>query len=267
MRLLWAFILKDLRVLASYRLNSALMLVGGLMTLTLLFFLSETMGPSSLVHRAYGMSYFAFSLVGVALAAALRSFQTSFARRIRESQMDGSLEVLMLAPLPTFAVVALLAMTPLLQALVDAVGLLAAGQYIPFFNAQLHVAFGPFVVTLLAAALPFTALGLLSAAFVLVFKRGDPFTYALDVASYLVAGILYPREVLPGFLRTAAKLVPATYAVDGLRLAARGETNWSAYAPLLGALLGFAVVLWPLAGLALTLARRHVERVGTLPQA
>jgi ABC-2 type transport system permease protein len=266
MRRLFAFLKRDFLIAASYKLNSALALLGGLMTLTLLYFLSKTMGAVPLLKNTYGMSYFAFSLVGVAVAAALQSFQTSFSRKLRETQMDGSLETLLCAPISTLGVVSMLALYPMLQALLSALLLLAAGQFLPF-GAQLSIQPFPFAVTLLVSSLPFTALGLLSAAFVMVFKRGDPFTYAVDIASYLVAGILYPREVLPSFLRTAARFVPASYAVDGLRLASGRHAPLSAFLPIWGALLLFAAVLWPVAGLSLFLSRRHVERVGTLPQA
>jgi ABC-2 type transport system permease protein len=260
-RRLYAFLKRDFLISASYKLN-----MGGGMSLTLLYFLSKTMGNVPLLRKSYGMSYFAFALVGVSVAAALRSFQMSFARRLREAQMDGSLESLLCAPISTLGVVSLLSVYPMLQALLSALLLIAVGQLLPF-GAELSVQPLPFAATLVLAALPFTALGLISAAFVLVFKRGDPFGYAVDIASYLVAGIVYPREVLPSFLRALSRFFPATYAVDALRLASVGHAPLRAFVPLWGPLLLFAAVLWPLAGLVLALGRRHAERAGTLPQA
>lgn len=86
-----------------------------------------------------------------------------------------------------------------------------------FFGAHLSVNLPAFGVTLILFLVAFRALGLLSAAFVLTFKRADPFSYALDMVSYLLCGIIYPVEVLPPVLRSVSRLLPATYAIQALR--------------------------------------------------
>jgi ABC-2 type transport system permease protein len=259
----WAFLRRDLRVAASYRSDLVLTGVGGLITLTACYFLARTVGDSPAL-RGHG-DYFSFALVGVAVASSLRSLQTSFASRLREAQNDGSLETLLAAPLSTFQVVAGLAAYPVVSALGRALAFLAAGAWL--FDARLDVSPAAFAVSLLASLLAFGAIGLLSAAFVLVFKRGDPFSYALDMASYLLCGVIYPVEVLPAGLQRVSRLLPATHALNALRASGLHGGSWGAVLPSLGALAVFAAVLWPLAALALTLARRHVERAGTLGHA
>jgi ABC-2 type transport system permease protein len=259
----WAFLRRDLQIAASYRTDLALTAVGGLITLTACYFLARTVGDSPAL-RGHG-DYFSFALVGVAVASSLRSLQTSFASRLRESQNDGSLETLLAAPLSTFQVVTGLAAYPIVSALVRALAFLAAGAWL--FDAHLHVSPLAFAVSLLASLLAFGALGLLSAAFVLVFKRGDPFSYALDMASYLLCGVIYPVEVLPEGLQRVSRLLPATHALEALRASGLHGEPLSAVLPSLGALAAFSAVLWPLAALALTWARRHVERAGTLGHA
>ncbi|MBI3183654.1 MAG: ABC transporter permease [Myxococcales bacterium] len=265
MRLLLAFLRRDILIAASYRLSFAFMLAGGLITLTVFYFLARTMGETALLRERYGADYFSFALVGVAVASCLRAMQTSFAGRLREAQTDGSLEVLLAAPHSTFRVIASLAAYPVATAFLRAVGLIALGWWL--FGADLHLEPFSFTVTLGLALLAFGALGLLSAAFVLTFKRGDPFTYALDTATYLLAGVVYPVEVLPEALQWAAKLLPATHALSALRASALKGQGLSEVAPSLLVLALFSLALWPLAALALTLARRHVERAGTLPHA
>jgi ABC-2 type transport system permease protein len=263
MRRLLAFLRRDLQIATAYRLNALLLFTGGLFTLTLFYFLARTIGESALVRGRYGADYFSFALVGIATAALLRALQTGFAGAVRTAQNDGSLEPLLGSPLSTFQVVTLMAAGQVVNALVRAVGLLALGALL--FGARFHFHLPAFAFTLLLSAATFSALGLLSAAYVLVFKRGDPFTYALDALSYLFAGVLYPTDVLPPLLRSAAGLLPATHALHGLRAAALQGAGpvqlWATWA----ALLGFCVVLWPLAALALHAARHHIERTGTLP--
>jgi len=264
-RLLVAFLRRDLRIAASYKLGFVFMAVGGLVTLTVFHFIAKMVGDAPVLVGRYGTGYFSFALMGVVVASSLRALQTSFAARLRETQTDGSLEVLLSAPLSTFGVVTGLAAYPIVNGLVRAASLLALGAL--FFDARLNVNPLAFACVFVLAMGAFAALGLLSAAFVLVFKRGDPFTFALDTATYLLAGVVYPVEVLPPVLQFASKLLPATYALEGLRAAGLKGASLSQVLPSLGALALFCALLWPLAALALALARRHVERTGTLPQA
>lgn len=262
MRRLLAFLRRDLRIAASYRTPFVFMVVGGFITLTTFHFLGVAFERVGTTRALFGTDYFSFALLGVAVAAALRSMQTSFARRLREAQTDGSLEVLLSAPLSTFHVIALMAAYPVLNALVRAIALLVVGRYV--FGAALDVNLLSFTLLLALALFAFGAVGLLSAAFVLSFKRGDPFGYALDVATYLLAGIVFPVTVLPPLLQTLSLFLPATWALAGLRAAALRGASLEEVGREAAALVVFSVVLWPLAALALTLSRRHAERAGTL---
>jgi ABC-2 type transport system permease protein len=263
MRLLLAFLRRDLQLATAYRLNALLLVSGGLFTLTLFYFLARTVGEAPVVRARYGTDYFSFALVGLATAVLLRALQRGFGGAVRAAQNDGSLEPLLGAPLSTVHVVTLMGAWPVARALLHSVGLLALGALL--FGARLHFHPLSFALNLALSTLTFCALGLLSAAFVLVFKRGDPFTYALDALSYLFAGVLYPTDVLPPLLRALARLLPATHALHGLRESAlRGAGPaelWPTWLPL----LLFSLVLWPLAAGALYAARRHVEQAGTLP--
>lgn len=260
-RLLFAFLKRDFQIAASYRASFFFMLVGGLVTLTTFYFLAQTIGDAP-VLRGHGGDYFSFALIGVAVASSLRALQTSFAQRLREAQTDGSLEVLLSAPLSTFRVITLLAAYPIVQALLRAVALIVAGTL--FFGASLKLNVGAFALVLLLGLCAFGALGLLSAAFVLTFKRGDPFSYVIDVATYLLSGVVYPVQVLPPALRVVSKFLPATWALEGLRATGLRGASLGEVKDVLLILVLFSAALWPLAGIALAWARRHAERTGTL---
>ncbi|MBU8896032.1 ABC transporter permease [Corallococcus sp. M34] len=263
MRRLLAFLRRDLQVATAYRLNALLLATGGLFTLTLFYFLARAVGQPAALQGRYGGDYYSFTLVGLATATLLRSLQRGFGEAVRAAQNDGSLEPLLAAPLPTVQVVTLMAAGPVAASLVRAGILLFAGTLL--FGARLSLNPLGFAVTLILSVVSFGALGLLSAAFVLVFKRGDPFAYALDMASYLFAGVLYPPDVLPPTLHALARLLPATHALHGLRAAALKGAGIPELLSTWGVLLAFSAVLWPLAAFALAAARRHVERTGTLP--
>ena len=265
MRRLFAFFLRDFRIARSYSLNFVLLGVASGMSLVTLYFLSRALGDSPAFRAATGTSdYFSFALVGVSVATALRAVQTSFSSRLREAQTDGSLEVLLSAPLSTFQVVASLAVYPVVLSVVAEAGVLGVGALL---GARLSVNFVGLVVTTLLSFAAFMPLGLLSAAYTLVFKRGDPFSFVVDALSYLFSGVLYPVAVLPPLFQLGAQILPATHALAALRKALLEDAPFSAFLRPWGALALTASVLWPLALLALSAARRHVERAGTLPQA
>jgi len=138
-----------------------------ILAITAFYFLAKLIGPAPLLGR-YGADYFSFVLLGLAIASCLRTLQATFAQRRRESQVDGSLEVLLGAPLSTSRIVGYLAVYPVLAAILKASGLVLLGAVA--FGARLKINALGFGATLLFAALPFGALGLFSAAVVLIFK-------------------------------------------------------------------------------------------------
>ncbi len=260
--LLWAFIRRDMRIASSYPANFLLVVVGGFISLTVFYFLAKTVGEPAALHR-FGFDYFSFALIGIAIATCLRAMQTSFATRVREAQADGSLEILLAAPLPTFQIIGCLALFPVASAFLRSLALVVCGG---FLGARLALNPLAFVATLVISMVPFAALGLISAALVLVFKRADPFAFALDAASYLLCGVIYPVDVLPPVLQWASKLLPATYAISALRASGLRTAGVAQVLPAWGALAVFAILLWPAAAGALTWARRRTEQTGTLPQ-
>ena len=262
MRKWLAFLRRDAAIAASYRSDLVFGLVGGLMTLTVFYFLAKTFGDSTRL-QPYG-DYFSFALVGVAMAASLRSLQTAFSLKLREAQLDGSLEALLATPLSTLQVIGGMAAYPVLAGLARALTLLAVGAL--FFGAHLNLHLPAFAVALSLAWLTSAALGLLSASFVLIVKRGDPLSYALDVATYLLCGVVYPLDVLPPALRRLSDLLPATHALAALRASGLQGQGFPEIQSSLLALVAFAALLWPAAILALGAARRRVERTGTLNQ-
>jgi ABC-2 type transport system permease protein len=122
---------------------------------------------------------------------------------------------------------------------------------------------GAFLV-LGASILAFAGLGILSASYLLVFKRGNPMNWALVGISSVVAGMMYPVSVLPAWLQAVARLVPVTYALEGMRAALLGHATVRQLWPSLSALLIFAALLLPISFAAFSWALRRTRITGTL---
>ncbi len=214
-----AFLLRDFRIRRSYRLAFLLDISAILFTVALFYFLGGYVGPA-LEGRAelHGRGYFGFVLVGIALYHYMGTLLAAFSQAVREGQTEGTLEALLTTPLGAVE----LAFYPGLYALVRA--LLHGAAY--FLCAWLLFGLGlggadlpAALLVLFLATLAFAGLGVLSAGFVMIFKRGDPVVFFLTSLSGLFGGVYFPAAALPERLELLSNLIPLTFALKALRSA------------------------------------------------
>jgi len=115
-----------------------------------------------------------------------------------------------------------------------------------------------------ASVLAFSGLGVLSASYLLVFKRGNPVNWAILGLSSVVGGMMYPISVLPKWLQYVARLIPVTYSLEGMRAALLGRATMRELLPSLAALLIYAAVLLPISFMVFSWALRRTKITGTL---
>ena len=120
------------------------------------------------------------------------------------------------------------------------------------------------LLILAASVLAFSGLGILSASYLLVFKKGNPVNWAVVGLSSVVGGMMYPVSVLPAWLRYAARMSPVTYSLEGMRAAILGHASILELWPSLAALLIFAAFLLPLSVAVFSWALRRTKVTGTL---
>jgi len=88
--------------------------------------------------------------------------------------------------------------------------------------------------------------------------------WALVGISSVVSGMMYPVSVLPVWLQRVARLVPVTYALEGMRSALLGHAGLRDLWPSLAALLIFAAILLPFSFVTFSWALRRTKITGTL---
>lgn len=263
-RIVAAFLRRDAAIHVSYKLGFAMDLLGVFFSAATFYFVAKMFGTAAApALRAYGGDYFSFVLIGIAFSTYQNVGLNSFAQSLRQEQFLNTLEPLLVTPLslPQFLVGS--ALWDFLYATVEVVlylglGLAIFGLQVP--DAQVLSALAVLVATLVV----FMGVGVLSASFVLVYKRGNPITWFIGTASELLGGVFFPVTVLPGWLESLSRLVPMTHALEGLRKALLAGGGWRDVAPQLGALGIFALVLWPAGLAAFSLALRHARKKGTL---
>ena len=254
-----AFVIKDFFEEISYKFYFFFNLWAVVFAVLVFFFLSRVMPEeSAAMLRRYGGGYFPFVLVGFALAHYLDLALHGIGRKIREAQLLGTLEALLATRTPAWQILLFSVLYPFLFTSAIAIGYLAVGW--AFFGLDLsRAAWGSAILFFVLTATAMAPLGILSAAAILLIKRGEPISTVVSGLSYLLSGVFYPVEVMPGWLQAVAQAFPLTHALEGLRLSLLvGLSAWDL--PLrLGMLLGFSLALLPLSlwlfGKALRLAR------------
>ena len=216
--ILLAFFRRDILNEVSYKLSFFLQLFGIFPVVLMFFFLSRLVGTTiSGPLEPYGGSYFPFVLIGIAVQNYLTLSLSRFSGSLRESQLSGTLEAVLATPvrLPSF-LMGSTAYSFVFNALRIFI-YLAAGSLLfdVHFNwARLPAALGVIGLTIAA----FSCLGIFSASFIMLFKRGDPINWGFNVISWLLGGVYYPANILPLWLQKVACVIPMTHSLEALRL-------------------------------------------------
>jgi ABC-2 type transport system permease protein len=261
-RVILGIVERDFSITRSYRLAFILDIVFVIVNLAVFFFISRTFRNATTADLHGAPSYFAFAAVGIALVTVIDTASAGLARRVRDEQLTGTLEVLLAHPVRIAELAFGLAGFPFLFALIrTTVYLLVVALWADIGLSVTKVA--GLLAVLAASGVAFSALGVLLAAITLVVKRGDSIVGMLVFAMGFVSGAFFPISVLPGWIEPIGRVMPTRFAFDGLRSAMFHGSGWAGDA---GTLLLFGAFGIPL---SLWLFRRALEigrRRGSLGQ-
>lgn len=255
---------RDLAVARSYRIAFLLELFQALFGVAGFYFLARFI-ESPQLERALPQAggYFPFALVGIAFFDYLSVSLTTFDDGLQQARQNGTLENLLVTQTPLPVILMGSSLYPFVLMSLRTVIYLGWGAALFGFPWREANWLGALLV-LGASILAFLGLGILSASYLLVFKRGNPVNWAFVGLSTVLGGMLYPVSVLPGWLQFLARLIPVTYALEGMRAALLGRATVGQLWPPLAALLAFAAVLLPLSFAVFSWALRRTKITGTL---
>jgi ABC-2 type transport system permease protein len=261
---LWAFFRRDAAIHTSYKLGFSMDVAGVFLTAATYYFVAKLFGNSAAPFlAAYGGDYFSFVLIGIAFSTYQYVGLNSFAQSLRQEQFLNTLEPILLTPVSLTQFLAGSALWDFLYntfqvALYFAVGMMLFGMRIP------HARLLPAAALLGLTILAFMGLGVMAAAFIMLYKRGNPVTWMVTNVSSLLGGVYFPVDVLPGWLKDVAFFVPMTHALEGLRKSLLMGAGWGETASHLTALAVFVAVLWPLGIFFFAAALKKSQREGSL---
>lgn len=255
---------RDFAVARSYRAAFIVELFQALLGAASFYFLSRFVdSPSLQKSLPPGADYFSFALVGIAffdyLSVALGTFDGS----LQEARQNGTLENLLVTQTSLPVILAGSSLYPF--ALLSLRTVIYIGWGAILFGFPLHGAnwLGALIV-LAASVLAFAGLGILSASYLLIFKRGNPVNWVILGLSSVLGGMMYPVSVLPKWLQYVARVIPVTYSLEGIRAAILGHAPVRELLPSIEGLLAFAAVFLPLSFGIFSWALRRTKITGTL---
>jgi ABC-type multidrug transport system permease subunit len=215
---LGAYIRRDFLVARSYPVSFLLEVVSTVLQVALFFYLSRFIDTTELADdESIGGDYFGFVTIGLVLIRMIDAALTSFARTLRAEQTQGTLEALLAAPSSPARVILGSSCYSLLYGVVVSTLMLAVALA---FGLELvvtpDVVVGV-VVGVSASLVLFASLGVLVAAFIVVFKQGLGLLGLVSQALALLGGVYFPLSVFPEAVQVIADLIPFTWTVDFLR--------------------------------------------------
>jgi ABC-2 type transport system permease protein len=124
----------------------------------------------------------------------------------------------------------------------------------------------PALVVLLLTILCFAPLGIISAAIIMVFKKGAWFQMMVNGAGFLLGGVAYPVDVLPAWASRISEYLPLTHSVRGMRETLLGGSGLGGIQDDLIFMTAFAAVMMPIALWIFELSVNRTKQLGTLTQ-
>ncbi len=258
------FFQRDLRIASTYRSPFIFEAIEALFGAAMFYYVALFVDSPALREALpEGKTYFAYSLVGFVFFDYVNAAVDTFDRSLMEARDTGTLEPLLVTQVSLPVILIGSALYPF------AATSLRIAVYLGWATAFFGFPLGganwiAVLAVLLSTLLAFSGLGVLSAAHLLLFKRGNPAKWFLLGISSVAGGMLFPVNILPPWLRVIAYLNPVTYALDAMRSSLLDGASLASIGRPLLILLGFGAVLLPCSVWIFSWVLRRTKVTGTL---
>lgn len=270
LRRILAFIIRDFQLALSYRVEFLIKILWILGIVTTFFFISQIFSYNFVkADYAQWQNPLVAWLTGMAMLNYFMTGFSSLANAIRQEQMQGTLESVLLTPINVPTVIVSSSAWAYVEATFHSFLYLFFGWL--FFDVQYKGSFLLALSFLILTTMCLACIGILSASFTMAFKRGDPFAILLGAGTALFSGVFYPKEMLQEAIgdtsgKILANINPSTHGLEGIRgVLIQGKGLAEVQSPLF-TLLIFLAVLLPFSLWVFGKAIKRAKREGSLIQ-
>ena len=212
------FIRKDMAIALSYKFQFVFQFSRVFFAVAVIYFIGKMLGDSgnSPLLRQYGGDYFSFALVGLAMGSYLKAGLVTVTNDIRQTMNQGVLEAMCATSTEYNWLLLYMALWPFLFETIRITFYFLVGMVI--FGMRLHQANWLGAAATAALTVPiFLMLGMTSCSILVLIKRGDPINWIFSSVSSLLAGTMFPIDVLPNWLGAIALCLPLTHSLEAAR--------------------------------------------------
>lgn len=257
-----AIMKRDAIVFFSYRMRFASTLLSLFFSLTLFFYMSRLVKVEAFKTND---DYFAFVVVGLVVMQTLTATLVFLPSSIRQELVAGTFERTLISPFGSIRGIMSMTVFPVVEASVLGTAMIILA--VAVFGMPISWETAPLALPLvLAGALTLLPFALIIGGSVVAFKQGVIGVGFIVTGISLVGGFIFPVDLLPGWIEWLSEVQPFTPLVDLQRhvLIDRPlqESAWWAIAKI----VGFAVVLLPVAVVFLGACIRFGQRRGTITE-
>jgi ABC-2 type transport system permease protein len=259
-----SFLKKDAKIFVSYKLSFLMTCIGMVVSVATFYYIAKLFGKSASPYlTSYNTDYFSFAIIGMALSAYLTTSLATFAGHIRDAQASGVLEAMLITPSSVIEIIVGMSIWDFIFTSFRIIAYLIIGIF--FFGMQFNspnIFAG--VLIILLSILCFSFIGIMSAGFILLFKRSEPVGWFVGTLTGLFSGVFFPIEVLPLKLQAISYFLPTTYSLRALRHALLGGYSFNMLVPDVLVLAVFSIILLPLAVIIFKYTLKQVKTDGSL---
>lgn len=208
-----AFLRVDVIEEINYPLTLVMQLLGIIVPLVPFFFISELVGNS----RTVGGDYLTFTVIGLALTAAMTGAMSGFGSSLQKAFQRGTMEVFLVEPVPWTSLPLAMNQWTLMFGALSSMLIFVVGW---LMGASFQLSGAPVAVVIaVLGIISSTAIGICSAAILLLTLKSAPLIRLYSLAASLLAGSIFSVGQLPDWARYISYALPHTYVINATRTA------------------------------------------------
>jgi ABC-2 type transport system permease protein len=258
-----AFMARDAQLALSYRMAFFLRIMVIMIVVTMAYYISQIFMRGSSIFAEWRNPLAAW-ITGLAVLNYFITNFSSLASAIRSEQLQGTLEGVLMTPISVPGLI----ISSSAFAFVESTFLSSLYLFFGwlFFGVTYEGSYLLAFLILMLTTVVLASIGILSASFAMVYKRGDPVGVLLGMVSALFSGVFFPIQLLPETMQNISQLLPATYGLNAIRaVLIDGRGLADVQSPVI-TLFVFLAVLLPFSLWVFARAIRRAKREGSLIQ-
>ena len=264
MSLGWAFVERQKNLWKRHWAWEVVWLVYGVVNTLAITLIAKQLATEGVVSGRQANDLILFLLIGTLVWAYLSAVLDDISLVVTRERWEGTIEHTLMAPVPRPAHLIGTAVFGVLHASMRTALIMAMS--LPFFDVSLaHANWGTAFVVMVIGSLSLVGLGILTGVLPLLYpERGEQMSFMAQAVILLISGVYYSVETLPGLLRVASYLSPATYLLRSVRAALIEGATLGDAAGDIAIMAVFAIVLIPGSIMVFSAAERWAKRTGRL---